>query len=97
MQVSSLGSGRFPGVGNGNPLQCSQQENPMDRGVWWAAVHRVAKSRTQLSKRAHAHTHTHTPTHPHTPPPVETDRSKVPGSNNSKKKLTDYLMNVYLL
>ena len=34
---------------HGNPLQCSCLENPMDRGAWWAAVHRVAKSRTRLS------------------------------------------------
>ena len=37
--------GRFPGGGNGNPLQHSCLENPMDRGAWWAIVHRVAKSR----------------------------------------------------
>ena len=42
------GSGRSPG-GNGNPLQYSCLENPMDRGVWWAVVHGVAKSQTQLS------------------------------------------------
>ena len=35
--------------GNGNPLQYSCLENSMDRGAWWAAVHGVAKSRTQLS------------------------------------------------
>ena len=35
--------------GNGNPLQYSCLENPMDRGAWWAAVHGVAKSRTWLS------------------------------------------------
>ena len=35
--------------GNGTPLQYSCLENPMDRGDWWAAVHRVAKSRTRLS------------------------------------------------
>ena len=40
------GSGRSPGEGNGNPLQCSCLENPMDGGAWWATVHRVAKSRT---------------------------------------------------
>ena len=40
------GSGRSPGEGNGNPLQYFCLENPMDRGVWWATVHRVAKSRT---------------------------------------------------
>ena len=37
------GSGRPPGEGNSNPLQYSCQENPMDRGVWWATVHGVAK------------------------------------------------------
>ena len=34
------------GEGNGNPLQCSFLENPMDRGAWWATVYGVAKSRT---------------------------------------------------
>ena len=34
--------------GNGTPLQYSCLENPMDGGAWWAAVHEVAKSRTQL-------------------------------------------------
>ena len=43
------GLGRSSGVGNSNPLQCFCLENPMDRGVWWAVVHRVEKSRTQLS------------------------------------------------
>ena len=33
------GSGRSPGVGNGNPLQCSCLKNSMDRGAWWATVH----------------------------------------------------------
>ena len=37
------------GEGNGNPLQCSCLENPMDGRAWWAAVHGVAKSRTRLS------------------------------------------------
>ena len=37
------------GEGNGTPLQYSCLENPMDRGAWWAAVHRVAKSQTRLS------------------------------------------------
>ena len=36
------------GEGNGNPLQCSCLENPMDEGAWWAAVHGVAKSRARL-------------------------------------------------
>ena len=43
------GSGRSPGEGNGNPLQYSCLENPMDAGAWWATVHGVAKSRTRLS------------------------------------------------
>ena len=34
------------GEGNGNPLQCSCLENPMDGGAWWAAVYGVAQSRT---------------------------------------------------
>ena len=37
------------GEGDGTPLQYSCLENPMDRGAWWAAVHGVAKSWTQLS------------------------------------------------
>ena len=43
------GSGRSPGEGNGNSLQYSCLENPMDRGAWWATVHGVAKSQTRLS------------------------------------------------
>ena len=42
------GSGRSPGGGHGNPLQYSCLENPMDRGAWWAMVHGVAKSQTQM-------------------------------------------------
>ena len=37
------------GEGNGTPLQYSCLGNPMDRGAWWATVHGVAKSQTQLS------------------------------------------------
>ena len=40
--------GRSPGERNGNPLQYSCLENRMDRGAWWATVHGVAKSWTQL-------------------------------------------------
>ena len=43
------GSGRSPGEGNGNPLQCSCLGNPMDRGAWLATVQEVAKSQTRLS------------------------------------------------
>ena len=51
------GSGRSPGGGHGNPLLYSCLENPMDRGAWWAMVHRVAKSRTC----EHTDTHLHNP------------------------------------
>ena len=40
------GLGRFPGEGNGYPLQYSCLENPMDRRAWWPTVHSVAKSQT---------------------------------------------------
>ena len=49
------GSGRSPGEGNGNPLQYSCLENPMDGGAWWATVHGVAKSRTRLSDYTSLH------------------------------------------
>ena len=42
-------SGRSPGVETGNPLQYSCLENFMDKTAWWATVHGVKKSRTQLS------------------------------------------------
>ena len=45
-QGSISGSGRSSGEGNGNPLQCSCLENPMDREAWWSVVRGVAKSRT---------------------------------------------------
>ena len=47
------GSGKSPGEGNGNPLQYSCLENPMEGGAWWAMVHGVAKSRTGLSDFSH--------------------------------------------
>ena len=43
------GSGRYPGGGNGNPLQYSCLENLMDRGAWRATVHGVTKTQTQLN------------------------------------------------
>ena len=49
-----LGLGWSPGGLHGNPLQYSCLENPMDRGAWWATVHRVAKSQTWLKPLAHA-------------------------------------------
>ena len=50
------GSGRYPGEGNGNPLQYSCLENPMDSGAWWATVHGVAKSQTRLSELTFTYT-----------------------------------------
>ena len=43
-------SGRSPGEGHGNPLQYFCLENPMDRGAWWATVHGVTQSWTQLKR-----------------------------------------------
>ena len=40
--------GRYPGEGNGNPLQYSCLDNPMDRGAWQATVYSVAKTQTHL-------------------------------------------------
>ena len=42
-------SGRAPGGGNGNPLQCSGLEKPMDRGAWGASVHGVTRVRGDLA------------------------------------------------
>ena len=52
------GLGRSPGGGNGNPLQYSCLENPMDRGAWWATVHGVTKSWIQLNTHTHTHKYT---------------------------------------
>ena len=41
--------GRSPGEGNGNPLQYSCWEDPVDRGTWWSTVHGIAKSGTQVN------------------------------------------------
>ena len=49
------GLGRSPGEGNGNPLQYSCLDNPMDRGALWAIVHGVAKSQTRLNYWAYTH------------------------------------------
>ena len=53
--ASIPGSGRSLGVGNGDPLQHSCLENPMDRGAWWAMVHGVSKSRIWLSEHVYTH------------------------------------------
>jgi len=48
-ETGSIPESRSPGARNSNPFQYSCLENPMDRGAWWATVHRVARSQTQLS------------------------------------------------
>ena len=53
--IQSPGSGRSPGEGNGNPLQYSCLENPMDGGAWWATVHGVTELDT--TERLHFHFH----------------------------------------
>ena len=45
------GSGRSPGEGNGNPLQYSCLENPMDGGAWWATVH--GRKESDMTERLH--------------------------------------------
>ena len=55
MWVQPLGGEDLSGGGHSNPLQYSCLENPMDRGAWWAMVHRVAKSWTHCSVLACMH------------------------------------------
>ena len=52
--ITGLGR-RSPREGNGNPLQYSCLGNPLDRGAWWATVHRAAKSQTRLRDGACTH------------------------------------------
>ena len=61
---SILGLGRSPRAGHGNPLQYSCLENPVDRGAWWATVHRVTKGQTWLKRLStHLCTQNHYPNH----------------------------------
>ena len=53
---STPGLGRSPGVGNGNLLQYSCLENPMDKGSWRATIHGAAESQTSLTVRTHTDT-----------------------------------------
>ena len=49
------GLGRSPGGGNDNRLQYPSWENPMDRGAWWATIHRLCRE-WDMTDRAHTHT-----------------------------------------
>ena len=90
---SILGSGRFLGVGNGNPLQYSYLGNPMDRGAWRTTVHGVKKESDTTGVTVHTHTHTHTHIPHHTQrflaaegcAGVETQFSTVPSSGREKQ------------
>ena len=54
--VVRSGAERSPGGGHGNPLQYSCLENAMDRGAWWATVHRFPESqKTEATERTHAY------------------------------------------
>ena len=83
--ASIPGSRRSLGIGNGNPLQCSCLENSTERGAWWATVHEVAKSQTQLSNWACTHVcvHTHIHTHTHIWPCQVACRLLVPWSGSN--------------
>ena len=88
---------RFPEEGNDNPLRYPCPDNSTDRGAWWATVHVIAKTRTQLS-----HTHTHVtfrtdkqqgPTVPHKeqPDPVSWDKN-----NRKEYSVKETYMRVYV-
>ena len=81
----SPGSWRSPGEGNGNLLQYSCLETSMDRGAWWATVHRVPKSRTHLS----VHAWMHTP-HSHAIKPLKFDLYSLPKMTYVKRLLPSH-------
>ena len=80
--------GRSPGGGNGNPLQRSCKENPMNRGTWWATVHSALQSQAWLN------THAYTPAQPQSakiwlPNSITTQRVFSKNSFNSCSSLTN--------
>ena len=62
-------SRRSPERGDGNPLQYSSLENPMDRGTWRVTVREVSNSQTQLSTHAYMYAPPEPPSNPPIPPP----------------------------
>ena len=79
------GSERSPGGGQGNPLQDSYLENPLDRGAWRATVHRNSKSQTQL-KRLSTHACTLGKS-------LENPRKR----QNTSKQVTNYIHSIYAI
>ena len=78
------GSGRSPGKGNGNPLQYSCLENPMDGGAWWATVHGVAKSRTPQQLHFHFQFSSVTQSCPTLCDPMDCSKSGFPDHHHSQ-------------
>ena len=76
------GLGRSPGEGNGNPLEYSCLENPMERGAWWVTVHGDAKHQTRPS--THACTHWLTLAVLHTPLCLAAQVQSVPPSSRGR-------------
>ena len=85
------GLGRFPGEGNGKPLQYSCLNKSMDRGVRQGTVHGVAKSQTWLTHTHTAHTHRHTDTHTHTHCLLSPSMLRPPEINRTQFELCSYL------
>jgi len=77
------GLGRSPGEGNGNPLQYSCLDNPMDRGAWWAIVRGVAKSQTWLSNQAQNRSISYNGSVVKNTPANAEDAGSIPGSGRS--------------
>ena len=77
-----LGSGKSLGEGNGNPLQYSCLENPMDREAWQAIVHGVAKSPTRLGNREHMRTKSSPLLENGVPIPAQTNWTSTPGGKS---------------
>ena len=99
------GSGRSPGREHSNPLRYICLENPMDRGAWWALVHRIAEwDTTEATKRAHMHiqdtyTHIYKPggSAVRNPPAVQETRALSLGLGRSPGRGSGYLFQYFCL
>ena len=81
------GLGRFPEEGNGNPLQYSCLESPMDRGAWWAKVHGIAESQTTFSSNKEYWIR-----NPH----HKTYRARPSMCNKNSQAVDDHYMTIYM-